>query len=216
MYNGIDSQAFRTQADGQAVRREFGLASDTPVVGCVGQLIPWKGQDDFLRVAAKVVSAIPGARFLIVGQEVESHRSFRSSLEALALTLGVRDHVIFTGFRQDAASLLASMDVFLHCAVEPDPLPRVILEAMALGKPIVATDTGGIPEMIEEGRTGLLAPDRDVESLAKATISLLSDGELARRIGRAARERVREHFSLSQHADAVMQMYDQLTRKTAA
>lgn len=215
IYNGIDGEAFRTQADAQAIRTEFGLASDTPLVGCVGQLIPWKGQDDFLRVAARVLSDFPEATFLIVGEEVESHQGFQAVLEELALTLGIRDRVIFTGFRQDAASLLASMDVFLHCAVQPDPLPRVILEAMALGKPIVATDTGGIPELIEEGRTGFLAPARDVDSLAKATISLLSDRELAGRMGEAASERVQERFSLSQHVQAVMQMYDQLTCKTA-
>jgi len=212
IYNGIDTEAFRAQADGQAVRREFGLAADTPLVGCVGQLIPWKGQDDFVRVAAGVLSTLPEARFLIVGREVESHRSFRATLEELASSLDIRDHVIFTGFRQDVPSLIASMDVFLHCAVQPDPLPRVILEAMALGKPVVATDTGGIPEMIEEGRSGFLAPPRDVRSLREATISLLVDGGLAHRMSQAARERVQERFSLTQHVEALTQLYSELTQ----
>lgn len=211
IYNGIDTEAFRARADGQAVRREFDLAADTPLVGCVGQLIPWKGQDDFLRVAAGVLSTLPEARFLIVGREVESHPSFRAALEELASSLDIRDHVIFTGFRQDVPSLIASMDVFLHCAVQPDPLPRVILEAMALGKPVVATDTGGIPEMIEEGRSGFLAPPRDVRSLREATISLLVDGGLAHRMGQAARERLQERFSLTQHVEAVTQLYSELT-----
>ncbi len=212
IYNGIDTEAFRAQADRQAVRREFGLAADTPLVGCVGQLIPWKGQDDFVRVAAAVLSTLPEARFLIVGREVESHRSFRATLEELASSLDIRDHVIFTGFRQDVPSLIASMDIFLHCAVQPDPLPRVILEAMALGKPVVATDTGGIPEMIEEGRSGFLAPPRDVRSLRDATISLLVDGGLAHRMSQAARERVQERFSLTQHVEAVTQLYSELTQ----
>lgn len=214
VYNGIDSEAFVAQADGQAVRREFGLASDTPLVGSVGQLIPWKGQDNFVRVAARVLSELPEARFLIVGQEVESHQGFQSILEELALTLGIEDHVIFTGFRQDVPSLISSMDVFLHCAVQPDPLPRVILEAMALGRPVVATNTGGIPEMIEGGRSGLLAPAQDVEGLAEGTMSLLSDRDLAGRMGQAARARVKERFSIAQHVQAVMQLYDQVMRKT--
>jgi glycosyltransferase involved in cell wall biosynthesis len=213
IYNGIDTEAFRARADGQAVRREFDLAADTPLVGCVGQLIPWKGQDDFLRVAAGVLSTLPEARFLIVGREVESHPSFRAALEELASSLDIRDHVIFTGFRQDVPSLIASMDVFLHCAVQPDPLPRVILEAMALGKPVVATDTGGIPEMIEEGRSGFLAPPRDVRSLREATISLLVDEGLAHRMSQAARERVQERFSLTQHVEAVTQLYSELAQQ---
>ncbi len=213
VYNGIDSEAFRAQADGQAVRREFGLASDTPLVGSVGQLIPWKGQDDFLQVAARVLCDLPEARFLIIGQEVESHQGFQTVLEELALTLGIGDHVIFTGFRQDVPSLIASMDVFLHCAVQPDPLPRVILEAMALGRPVVATNTGGIPEMIKGGRSGILAPPRDVEGLAEGTISLLSDRDLAGRMGQAARARAEERFSIAQHVEAVMQLYDQLMQK---
>lgn len=213
VYNGIDGGAFRAQADGQAIRAELGLAPDTRLVGCVGQLIPWKGQDDFLRVAAKVLSALPEARFLIVGREAGSQQAFRASLEELAFSLGIGDQVIFTGFRQDTPSLIASMDVFLHCAVQPDPLPRVILEAMALGKPAVATDTGGIPEMIDEGTTGILAAPRDVQSLADGTISVLSDRDLAHRMGEAARERVEERFTITQHVDAVTRLYAELTRK---
>ena len=213
VYNGIDSEAFRAQADGQAIRAELGLAPDTPLVGCVGQLIPWKGQDDFLRVAAKVLSALPEARFLIVGREAGSQQAFRASLEELAFSLGISDQVIFTGFRQDTPSLIASMDVFLHCAVQPDPLPRVILEAMALGKPAVATDTGGIPELIDEGTSGILAAPRDVGALAEGTISLLSDRVLAHRMGEAARERVEERFTIMQHVEAVTRLYAELTRK---
>jgi glycosyltransferase involved in cell wall biosynthesis len=213
IYNGIDSEAFQAQADGEEVRRELGLAADTPLVGCVGQLIPWKGQDDFVRVAAKVLSALPEARFLIVGREVDSHRFFRASLEELASSLGIEDHVIFTGFRQDVPSLMASMDVFLHCAVQPDPLPRVILEAMALGKPIVATSSGGLPEMIEGGKSGILARPRDVDSLAQGTVSLLSDRKLAAQMGRLARQRVEERFSLTQHVEAVTQLYGELTQE---
>lgn len=213
VYNGIDSQGFRAQADGQAIRAELGLAPDTPVVGCVGQLIPWKGQDDFLRVAARVHAVLPAARFLVVGQQVENQQGFLATLEELASSLGIREHVIFTGFRQDAPSLIDSINVFLHCAVQPDPLPRVILEAMALSKAIVATDTGGIPEMIEDGRSGFLASPRDVQSLAKATISLLSHAELAGRMGEAARERVEEQFTIIQHVQTVTRLYAELTRQ---
>lgn len=213
VYNGIDGSAFRAQADGQAIRAELGLAPDTRLVGCVGQLIPWKGQDDFLRVAAKVLSALPEARFLIVGREAGSQQAFRASLEESAFTLGIGDQVIFTGFRQDTPSLIASMDVFLHCAVQPDPLPRVILEAMALGKPAVATDTGGIPEMIDDGTTGILAAPRDVGALAEGTISLLSDRDLAHRMGEAARERLEQRFTITQHVDAVTRLYAESTRK---
>jgi len=212
IYNGIDSETFRAQADGQAIRREFGLSVDTPLMGCVGQLIPWKGQDDFLRMAAKVLSLIPEARFLIVGKEAGSDQPFRASLDELALSLGIRDHVIFTGFRQDVPSLIASMDVFLHCAVQPDPLPRVVLEAMALGKPVVATQTGGLPELIDGGRNGILAPPRDVDGLAEGVVSLLLDPDLACKMGRAARERVEERFSLTKHVEAVTQLYNELTQ----
>ncbi|HUV04336.1 MAG TPA: glycosyltransferase family 4 protein [Armatimonadota bacterium] len=209
VYNGIRP---RTITDDQQVwnRAELSIAPDEPLVGNAGILTRWKGQDLFLRMARSVLERIPNARFLMIGSAHPQSLGFDVALKKLVAKLGIQDRVIFTGFRQDALSLIASLDVYVHAAREPDPLPRAVLEAMSVGTPVVAPANGGIPEAIIDGESGLLYRTADVNEAASHVIKLLKCRDLSRKIGEAAKERIRCCFSMEKCAQAIWQVYAEL------
>jgi len=215
IYNGIDASAYAAQADWKAVRREFNFGPQDVVVGCMGRLSAQKGQNIFLQAASLVAAMHPEARFLVVGDEALGEAGFRARLEALTGELGLNGRVFFAGYRSDAASVLAAMDLFVHPTVIPDSLPMVILETMALGKPVVATATGGTPELVEEGRTGLLVPAGDAAALAQSIHRLLAHPGLAQRLGKVGRRRAEERFSWRNHIQQLESLYQQLTANRA-
>ncbi len=176
-----------------------------PVVGLVGRLVPEKGVDVFLRAAALVSAVVPQAAFLVVGDG-----PLRPDLEHRAATFGLTGRVTFTGYRSDASGLLAGLDV-LTVPSRSDGSPLVVCEAMAAGVPVVASRVGGLPDLVEDGGSGLLVRPGEAEDLARALVSLLLDPEAARRLG--ARGRVlaatRSHDRL---VDRMTQLYRDVAR----
>lgn len=209
IYNGIDADEFNARANRKLIRNEFGLSEETIIVGCVGQLIAWKGQDIFLKAMALIAKKCRNIRFLIVGSEIVEEESFEENLRKLTTELGLDGFVIFAGFRRDIPSLISAMDVFVHCPIKPDPLPRVILEAMALNLPIVATHTGGIPELVKNGKNGILVPPADEKALANGVLWMISNPAHAICLGKEGRHRL-QGFSIQQHVDQVMTVYNNL------
>jgi len=162
-----------------------------------------KRLDVLLRAFAQVLARHPRARLLMIGEG-----ELRPELEALATSLGVSRAVIWPGFRRDIPRLLAAMDVYVQPSAN-EGLPLSILEAMAAGKPIVATRIKGVVELIEHEVTGLLVSLGNREALVAAILRLLEDGSLAERVGRVARSRVADRFGLQRMVKA----YDALYRK---
>lgn len=191
--NGIEVSRFRDRAGTNAVRLSLGLLPTAPVVAVFSRLNRLKGIEYFLEAAAQLMGRFEEARFLIVGDSVS--QAYRDELEACAARLGLGARVVFTGFRGDVPELLSEVSVSVLPSLA-EGLSNVVLEAMAAGVPVVATSVGGTPEMVENGVTGLLVPPRDATALAEAIGSLLADPARGRSIGRAARERVAERFSL--------------------
>lgn len=201
LHNGIDVNAFEPcNGSGKAIRGELGL-SDHPVIGTIGNLYSVKGHRYLLEAAALVTEAIPNATFLIVGRG-----SLLSELQQTARSLGIERRVLFLGYRQDIPTLLQAMDVFVLPSLS-EGLPLSLLEAMAAEKPVVATDVGGIPEVIDDGETGLLVASGDAEALAQRILSLLTNAPLARRLGWDARLRVEQRFSISSMVRAYEKLY---------
>jgi glycosyltransferase involved in cell wall biosynthesis len=196
VYNGIDLEAEGTAVDRDQVRRELGLEAGVPLAGLVGRLVDWKGPDYFIRAAALVAEGNPGARFALVGDAVFGEKDYVDSLKELAGSLGISNSVVFTGFRQDVSRIIASLDVLVQASTLPDPLPTVLVEAMARSRPVVASYAGGVPEMVEDGVTGLTVPPRDTDAMATAMAALLSDPAKASRMGQAGHERARELFDI--------------------
>lgn len=213
IYNGVQMVEETTSDLSARARGSLGITGEGPVIGTVARLCPVKGQRDFVIAAKRVRREFPNARFAVVGSDLEFGGGYRHLLENLACELGVDDCVQFMGFRRDAASLMYAFDLFvLPSWIEG--LPVTILEAMAVGKPVVATPVGGVPELVVEGETGLLVPPCEPEQLSQAIIYLLRNPEVARGMGTNGRQRVIRHFSQKQMLDQVMGLYEEICKKT--
>ncbi|MFC1668447.1 glycosyltransferase family 4 protein [Chlamydiota bacterium] len=204
IYNGINSKTFRYSSDKKAVRKRFGVNDDAIVIGTVARLEYQKGLFFFIDAIPRVVEQFPKATFLIVGRG-----SLKEQLIQRAHSLGVTKYIAFTGFCSDIANVMNSFDVFVLPSLW-EPFPNVLLEAMILGKPVVATHVGGIPELVKEKKTGLLIPPKNSEALGNACITLLTNEELRKTIGRNARELIVAHYTDHQMIQKTCRVYDEL------
>ena len=207
VHNGLDLGDFPPDLDGKAVRWELGLQSEKPVIGIVGRLVEWKGHEVFLGALARVAETYPDVQGLVVGGAGVSSPFLPQQLKRLAASLGLSEAVHFTGHRQDIARLLAAMDILAHTSTAPEPFGRVLIEGMAMARPVIASADGGVPEIVLHGETGLLVPPGDVGAFAEAMVSLLQDPERAAALGRAGRQRVVAHFTIEQHVRQVQEVY---------
>ena len=205
--NGIDVTVFRRRTDVDAKKRELGLPASGPIIGCVGNIKPVKAYDVLLNAAAQVIRKAPQARFLIIG-EVYQFTDYMKELGALADCHRLNGYVRFLGKREDLDELLPLMDVYVLCS-RSEGRSIALLEAMASGRPIVATRVGGTPEVLEDGKTGLLVPPEDPYALAKAITLLLDDRSCAARLGEHARHAV-EQYSLAGMALRYAELYGEI------
>jgi glycosyltransferase involved in cell wall biosynthesis len=209
-YNGVDISQFKPGAEAAIARQELGLGPDDVVIGTVGRLSADKGgQDDLLWAANELRQSHPNARLLIIGDG-----PLRPDLEKYATELGMLDSraAIFTGTRNDVAHLLGAMDVFVLPS-HKEALPVAVLEAMAMCLPVVATRVGGVPEVVQDGSTGLLVEPADRPSLRDALARLLSDRELAHRLGASGQARVHARFTVDKMVEHVEELYERLMLK---
>jgi len=180
---------------------ELWLPHNSPIVGNVAALVPHKGQRHLIEAAAIVIKKVPDARFVIAGEG-----ELRPSLERLIKEHHLEKHVFLAGFRPDVLSVHKSFDIFVMSSVT-EGLGTSLLDAMACAKPIVATTAGGMPEVVADGRTGLLVPPRDHAAMADALIRLLTDASLRAGMGAAGLARVRERFSAERMVQDTLEVY---------
>jgi len=207
--NGIELEKWDPASDGGALRSELGISATDLVLASVSRLFSWKGQRELVRAFAALRPRFPNLRLLIVGgdaEEVEGS-SFSEELRTLAGSLGVAEQVTFTGARSDIPRVMAACDVFTLPSFE-EPFGLVFLEAMAMQKPVVAIDNGGTPEVVEQGKSGLLSPAWDVPALASNIATLLEDHGLRVRMGQYGRERALRHFSARRMAQDAAAAYE--------
>jgi glycosyltransferase involved in cell wall biosynthesis len=190
IYNGIDVARYQFTGDGKRLREELRLPPGAPVVGIIGSLIPLKGHRVFLQMAELLARHRPEVRFLVIGEGPE-----RPQLERMVRERGLTGRVTFTGVRRDIPELLSLMDVFVLSS-HSEAHPLTILEAMAAGKPVVATDVGGNAESVVDGETGFIVPPNDPQALLEPVKRLIGDPALAARMGARGRERVTREFSV--------------------
>ncbi len=203
IYNGIDPARFNRSGDGR-VRKGIRCPEGTKLIGMVANLRRSKGYEFFMQAARKVAASIPQARFVAVG-DIDKEIGHR--LSDLAEQLGLQDRFFFLGFREDIPEVLSDLDVFVLSSVS-EGFPLVILEAMAAGKPIVATRSGGPQEIVEDGRTGLLVPSANADLLAAKICELLRDPGRAAALGHAARAKAESTFGLERMVHEYEQLYE--------
>ena len=203
VHEGIDLA--RVEAAPRAnVHEELWLPHEAPLVGNVAALVPHKGQKYLVDAAAQVVRQQPDTRFVVAGEG-----ELRESLEHQIRHHHLEKHVILAGFRPDVLSLHKAFDLFVMSSVT-EGLGTSLLDAMACGKPIVASAVGGIPEVVVDGETGFLVPPRDTAAMASAIVRLLEDPALRQRMGAAGLARVRQHFVAEVMVRKTLEAYQQL------
>jgi len=202
IHNGVDLGKYTGYTDIKSKKRELGLPPSVPIVGTVGELSPVKGHKYLLKAAAIVLKGSPHVKFLIVG---DGH--LRKNLESQCKELGIEQSVILLGFRNDVAELLKIMNIFTLTSIS-EGLSLAILEAMAAGKPVVATDVGGNSEIIVDDETGFLVPPRNPDAIASKIMLLLENEEIARDMGKRAQKRVEERFSLERMVKTYEELYE--------
>lgn len=211
--NSIEASKWDPSTDGSGIRQEFGIEPDIPVLAIASRLFRWKGHTELLKALDLVKQRHHQFRLLIVGTDDPradpSRGSYQAVLQQLAEELTLQDEVIFTGFRSDIQALLAACDIYAMPTFE-EPCAVAFLEAMAMGKPIIALDSGGTPQLVDNGKGGFLSAPGDIEQLAENIERLLRDPSLRKEMGAYGRRRVLEHFTPQRMARDVEAIYASL------
>ena len=204
IFNGVDVERF---CAAEPTLRDEIAPRDHALVGFVGRLVPDKGGALLLRAAQQVLAGHSKTKFVLVG-EGPSRREW----ETLACQLGIGEQVVFAGVRDDMSSVYASLDMLVLPSLV-ESMPMCVLEAMAAGRPVIATRVGAVPKLIIPEQTGLLLNSADVNELASAILRLLADQQLANRLGQNGRAHVAEYFSAEAMALAYVEQYQRLLEK---
>jgi len=206
LYSGIDLSKRQSTHDIQAVRQMIGLPNGAVILGTVANLFPRKGYEVMLRALPAIVLAVPLVHYVIVGSD---DHDYADRLKRLAHELKIADRVHIVGFQDPVLPFLAALDLYVHPALM-EGFGIAVVEAMAIGKAVVATTTGGLPEVVAQGETGLLVPPGDPESLAQAVVSLLQDRARREQMGLRGKVRAQERFSLDASVAKVEQLYSEV------
>jgi glycosyltransferase involved in cell wall biosynthesis len=210
VHNGIDATPFDAVSDvaAQALRRELGARYGTPLVVHVGRFHPWKGQ----QVLLNALALEPRAQAWIVGAPLFGEEAFAAELRALAGSLGLASRVRFLGLRDDVPALLRAADIVVHSSVHPEPFGRVVVEGMLAGRPVIAADAGGVPEIIRDAETGLLVTPDDPRALAGAITRLIDDPRLAATIAERGAAHARRTFTRQAMLRGVLEAVASISR----
>lgn len=201
--NGIDVKKYSSASpsDRSDFRKELGISSNTPLCGIVSRLSSEKNLFLFIDAVRRVTNKMPTAMFVIAGDGPE-----RNALSAHISGNSLDDNVLLLGQRNDIPRLLSALDLFVLCS-KTEGMPLTLIEAMAAGRPVIATDVGGVREVVEDGRTGIVIPSGDEVVLSEKMLELLLDRRKSKSLGSAAKERAFSHFHLSSMVDSYFKLY---------
>lgn len=208
VYNAVDPNYFVTQQSKGALRREIGFSEKDPLLGIIGSVIQRKGHLDLLYALSDVRQRFPNVRLVIIGEgDSEYHNRVKETVDRLSL----KDNVFFLGYRPDVPRIMEDLDLVVVPSYE-EPFGRVLLEAMAKGKAVIATDAGGIPEVVIPDETGVLVPPRNPRALADAINMLLLNPDKAKKMGKKGLEHVKIKFTVERHIEQIEQIYQEILK----
>jgi len=207
IYNGLDPEKFKVNRSREDVFAEFGISNGVPVIGIIGNIKRWKGQETVLYALKIVKEFMPHIRCMIIGDVAESDRYYLRKLEDIVKIENIEENIIFTGPRKDIPDLLNCMSLLIHASIEPEPFGRTLLEGMALRKPIISTNIGAPREIIIDGETGILVTPGKPEEIAWAIKRILSDNRLAEKMGEAGYKRLVKEFNIRKNVVSTESIY---------
>lgn len=207
IHDAVDSERFHPDNDGWSLRQALNIEAGDVLIGMVGRVSAWKGQDLFLRALAHARSQAPNLRGVIVGDIVPGETQLKDDLMRLTTDLGLIEHVIWAGFRDDMPQVMAALDVLALPSLQPEPFGMVVLEAMSTSRPVIASAHGGPLETVIDGETGYLVPVADPTPLADAMVRLASNADLRAQLGARARARILASFGFQAHMAAFQNLY---------
>ena len=190
----------------ESSRSYFGLPAEKRIIGVIGRIDPGKGQEIVVRALPNLITRHPNILFLIAGEETAGEPGHKAHLEELCRTLGLEPYVKFMPFTDEVPKFMAALDIFILPSFG-ETFGLVLIEAMAMEKPVIATDAGGVPEIITDGRTGILIEPRSVPAVGAAIEKLLDDETLCRSLGAAARADALQRFSMSRCVDELLELF---------
>ncbi len=208
--NGLDTERYQVRTPSERLREVFAVDGNSPIIGVVGNIKKWKGQETALRAISLLKQTFPDIRCLLVGDTGAKDRKYHDHLSRLCSELDIEANVVFTGFQENPIDYLNLMDIFLHTSIRPEPFGIVLLEAMLLGKPIIATNIGGPTEIVVHGKTGFLVAPGEPGKLARTVTALLQAKELAAEIGEAGHRRLFELFTIQRNVEKTTKVYEEI------
>jgi glycosyltransferase involved in cell wall biosynthesis len=213
--NGIDPTPYRavSQEQVEQLRAEWKIPPGTPVVGMIGRIGMWKGEEQFVEVAARLTESGTDARYVIVGGVFDDRKHHLERLEELIERKGLKERVVVAGLRSDVPVAVNLFDVLVHLPVRAEPFGLVAVEAMSAGKPVVAAALGGLAEIVDNGATGFLVQPGDLEGTVQKVALLLRDRTLADTMGEAGSQRVDARFVSGYYAAQFGKLYRQVARR---
>ncbi len=211
IYNGLDLKSFDENKDGSKIKKELSIKDEAIVIGTIAKLQPKKGIHILLNAAPQIIEQFPSVKFLIVGDAPEAEVSYLEQLKSLIKKLNIEKHVILPGFRNDISHIMKVIDIFVLPSFS-ESFGRVLMEAMAASKPIIASNVGGIPEVVTDGETGILVPAAEADVLAEKMNLLLKDKNLREKMGNRGRNRVEELFTIEKNVSSTEKLYLELVK----
>jgi glycosyltransferase involved in cell wall biosynthesis len=209
IHNGLPLERYARCPPGQ-LRRLLGLAAEEPLIGMMGRLAPWKGPDFFLRLAQAWIQEAPQGHFVLIGQAFNEDQEYAAGLRRFVTDQGLAARVHFVPFQSEVNAALSDLEVFIHTSIKPEPFGRVIIEAMAVGLPVIAARAGGVPEIVNDGVNGLLAEPGNLPQYLAQLRRLLGSASLRKQLSQAAQQSVGEKFSLERVQRQFMQVIDEV------
>lgn len=207
IHNGYDPEAAVVRTSPEAIRARHGILHGDLTLGIVGNIKEWKGQETVVRSVAVIKRQFPHVKCLIVGDTSDSDMYYEKRIRDVAERMDLAGNIIFTGFQKNVLDYINVMDILIHASITPEPFGRVLLEGMALKKPLVGANAGAVPEIVEEGVTGRTFTPGDPEALAAAVCSIASDESLMKQMGEKGHQRLMEKFHIHRNVKETERIY---------
>ncbi len=210
IHNGIDPYEVISKVSDEDILEKLGLNKVKNLIGIIGNIREWKGQIVAVRAMRKIVEIYPETVCLLIGDTAKEDGYYEDQLHSLIKELGLESNIIFTGYVKNVPDYLNILQIVLHTSIDPEPFGRVLIEAMSLSKPLIAANDGAIPEIIENGKSGLTFTPGDHDHLAELVIQLIKDKQYADSLGKGGYDRLVDNFHIKVNVDKTQLLYDKI------